>query len=846
MAALRFPRLAVLLAAAGVLAACDDLPTLPGRTPLGARADVVPAAAPDGVSDSVLAASRDAAHVMTDAGIPGRVVRDRVWLRFRDDASAAERQRAVDSVYGTVLGGLRLGGDGVYYVALPVPPDSGAGPLLRAIATLRALPQVRFATIDDLDGPSPAYLLPKDGASYGGWRLHPDSARGANWGAEAIAAPMAWGCATGTDRTGVAVVDVGFVSAEDLAPNVAPGMQLSDAAPTDHGTRVASIIGAAGDNGAGMTGLLWHARLGLFDVQAPNADGPGGAWQGAFAVRAAARAGYRVINLSAGLDWQARFGRLPNDTPGDSAKADAARYELETLLDDVRATQSDNARPLVVLAAANDGVDAYWSGYAAAKLDGDYASQLVVVAATRNATTSAERLAAFSNRGALVDVAAPGEDVGTLTGAGDVALASGTSLAAPHASGVAGLLLALDPTLGTDSLRAYLLRGADAGGRVADDPSNANRPIPVLNAYESLKLAAQRPGGPLCGNRVWSDSARVMVQRGDGVEALATAADLVTDVRAQHGGRVGYTSGGEDHELLFRDGAWVDAATTAAAPDTLPGGADRSRSATSHGGDSVAYLAGDELHVQAIATGDDRTLASVADVSALGADDSAAVCVEASNADGTGGCSARLGSMLTESADGLSRATLAYSPFGDEVYVAQPYASSTMLSLGGWAACPAPGAGGCRASTVRRAVDSTVVVAVQIATGRTTRLFALAGQQVLDLTVSEGSEPGRQELAVQSAPAAVTWQLRGASPDPGARESWSSGGCALTFRSRAGDVLMDVPTTCAGDFSYAGPTSTGTFAPMRAPRHASRHASPHASRNPTGRGWRSGGGHRSQ
>ena len=339
------------LAALTLAAACSDFPTLPNALRFGApRTDAVPAVSPDGVSDDVLAASRDATHVITDQGIPGRVVRDRVWLRFRASASADERQAAVDAVHGTVLGGVRLGsgGDGVYYVALTVPDDSGAAPLLNALATLKAMPQVRRAFVDDLDGPSATWLLPKDGTSFATWKLHPDSATGLNWGAEAIAAPLAWGCATGLANgapTGVGVVDAGFVAAEDLLPNVAPDTPPSGNAASDHGTRVASIIGAAGDNGAGMTGLLWRAQLGLFDLGDQSFGAPGPVWRAAYALRAAAHAGYRVINLSAGLDWQTRFGRLPNGSAGDSAKADAARYALEEILDDLRATETDNAPP---------------------------------------------------------------------------------------------------------------------------------------------------------------------------------------------------------------------------------------------------------------------------------------------------------------------------------------------------------------------------------------------------------------------------------------------------------------------------------------------------------------------
>lgn len=800
-----------------LLAGCGDLPTFARRLDAfgRARADAVPAAAPDEIAPEVLAESHEAWHVMTDEGIPGRVVRDRLWVRFHATATAEQRQAALDAVGGTVLGGMRLGGgaDGVYYVAIAAGREEGAAPVLRAIAALKASPDVRYAIVDDLDGPAATWLAPRDGAAFASWRLHPDSAGGENWGAEAIAAPLAWGCATGDMSVGVAVVDEGFVATADLAPNIAHDAQLDVSTRTDHGTRVASVVGAAGDNGAGITGVMWRARLGMFDV-ARAAGAPSPAWRTAFAVRDAARAGYRVINVSAALDWRAQFGRLPANTLGDSAKADAARYALEEALDATRA-DADNPMPLVVLAASNDGIDAYWSGHAAAKLDGDYARQLVVVAATRNASDAASRLAAFSNRGALVDLAAPGEDVAALDGGDQLVRASGTSFAAPHVSGVAGLLLSLDPMMSVDALRAHLLGGAVAGARVADDASNGARPIPVVNAYASLRAAAGRAGGPLCGNRVWSDSNKIMVQRDAGAEAVFEAPDEVSDVRAQHGSRIALSVAGFDTEIAYRYGTWAGGSALGLAPDSLPGDGDRSRAALSHGGDSVAFVDGDSLFVRDVAAGQDRAIAALDDgVGAAGA--TAGPCVEADDAQGAA-CAARLGARLgTAGWQSVARAAVAYSPLGGEVYVAQPFESS-VVTHGAWTPCA--GAGWCRPSAVRLVVDSTVVSAVQIATGRRTRLFVIPGQLVLALSASDGGGEASRELAVQSAPLSLSWKLVGAAADPAEPdEVWSEGGCELAFRTRTGAVALAVPTSCVGGSPRLGPRSGGTFAPSKGRR----------------------------
>jgi hypothetical protein len=64
-------------------------------------------------------------------------------------------------------------------------------------------------------------------------------------------------------------------------------------------------------------------------------------------------------------------------------------------------------------------------------------------------------------------------------------------------AGVAGLLKSFDPDLQFSELKEIVVNGSSrTNKRVAGRP--------FLNAYEALKYAAQRPGAPLCGNRVWS------------------------------------------------------------------------------------------------------------------------------------------------------------------------------------------------------------------------------------------------------------------------------------------------------------------------------------------------------
>ena len=89
------------------------------------------------------------------------------------------------------------------------------------------------------------------------------------WGIDYISAPEAWDTATGSETVYVAVLDSGIDHTNpDLTDNVATeyGQNFINPnnAPTDdygHGTHVAGIIGASGNNGVGIAGINWHVQM---------------------------------------------------------------------------------------------------------------------------------------------------------------------------------------------------------------------------------------------------------------------------------------------------------------------------------------------------------------------------------------------------------------------------------------------------------------------------------------------------------------------------------------------------------------------------------------------------------
>jgi subtilisin family serine protease len=231
------------------------------------------------------------------------------------------------------------------------------------------------------------------------------------WGLQRARFPRAWDATRGSSRIVVAVLDTGVTASHpDLKGAVGPGFAFVnlDSDPSDdggHGTAVAGIIAARGDNGIGLAGACWTCTI--MPVKVLDAEGRGDTTRVAAGIIWAADHGADVINLSLGA---------PGTTDALSA---AVRYAI--------------AKNVVVVAAAGN------SGSAIPFHPAAEASVLGVAA-----TNEQDRLYTWSNRGPWVEVAAPGCNVAPWTGGAYISLC-GTSAAAPLVSGLAALVVAAQP-----------------------------------------------------------------------------------------------------------------------------------------------------------------------------------------------------------------------------------------------------------------------------------------------------------------------------------------------------------------------------------------------------------------
>ena len=296
--------------------------------------------------------------------------------------------------------------------------------------------------------------------TYGAFYEPSDPRFGDQYAPKQVESDGAWDTTLGDSGVTIAVVDTGAqYDHPDLAANCEadPGRDFADNdadpypdAPSEeyHGTHVSGCAAAVIDNGTGVAG---QSNSSLINGRALDENGSGSTADIADAIEWAADQGADVINLSLG-------GGGYTDT-----MKNAVSYA------------TDNGS-LVVAAAGNNGSSSV--SYPAA-----YSECVAVSAVDDNGG-----LASFSQYGESVELCAPGVDVLSTTteGRGSYERLSGTSMATPVTSGVAGLALA-QWDLTNQELRSHLKNTAEDIGLPADEQGSGQ--------VDALAAVTTDPGG---------------------------------------------------------------------------------------------------------------------------------------------------------------------------------------------------------------------------------------------------------------------------------------------------------------------------------------------------------------
>jgi len=365
-----------------------------------------------------------------------------------------------------------------------------------------------------------------------------------SWALQAVNAPDAWDITTGTSDTVVAVIDSGFSLNHDDLQNswytnsaetgttelgdacwtgVPENKQTNDcdddqngyvddwrgwnfvfsdnnpAAGRDnpngdgvaHGTEVAGLVGAAGNNNTGIATISWSTKV--MPLQALSDDGPGFTSDVAAAVYYAVENGADVINMSLGSNQ------------ADPAMLAATNYAYDN--------------NVVVVAASGNcgtGTELGCEDYPAGHIGYPARNPNVI---SVGATDSANSRASFSSYGVALDVVAPGSGTinsPTWTAGNQTSLYSGalygTSFASPFVASLAALIKAIRPDSSVQDITALILATAQKPTAMNNAPFtnqyghgsiDAFKAVTVatsLNEYEQEPILRQA-GGPVSEHR---------------------------------------------------------------------------------------------------------------------------------------------------------------------------------------------------------------------------------------------------------------------------------------------------------------------------------------------------------
>ncbi|WP_030240250.1 MULTISPECIES: S8 family peptidase [unclassified Streptomyces] len=387
----------------------------------------------------------------------------------KSNRAAAEDAAAKAEKTGEEIDFQRRLGTGAALVELGTNPTRAD--VADVVAQYQADPQVAYVVPDRLN--KPTAVTPNDTEYSKQWDLF-ESTAGMN-------VPAAWDTTTGTGVT-VAVIDTGYVTHSDLAANIVGGYDfISDTAvsvdgngrdsnPADpgdwynanecgagipasnsswHGTHVAGTIAAATNNGKGVAGVAYGAKI------SP--------------IRVLGKCGGYDSDIIDAITWAS--GGTVSGVPANTNVAKVINMSLGGSGACSTATQSAingavNRGTAVVVAAGNENQNVSNASPA-------NCGNVITVAATNRAGGRAS----YSNYGSLVDIAAPGGETRTATANGilstlnsgtktpsseNYAYYQGTSMATPHVAGLAALMKSANTALTPAQIESAIKANARA------------------------------------------------------------------------------------------------------------------------------------------------------------------------------------------------------------------------------------------------------------------------------------------------------------------------------------------------------------------------------------------------
>lgn len=449
-------------------------------------------------------------------------VNNELLLVAKDGVSHDTMQKIISEIGGTIVGYIELMGD--YQVRLD--KSYTKEQLEEKIAMLRNNPNIHDVTLDYAMRISEGYTPKDPWGDKKGWNI--DLPEGDNWGVEAIRAPQAWDHRDEMSPIKIGVIDSGFDTSHD-------DLTFSWIRPTNspkaHGTHVAGIVAADWDKD-GISGVMPTSNSRkdrLVNLMGVNLHGEDFYQLFTFEMKSnfaeLILRNAKTINMSLGFNWYLEQNWNQNGNRWEDYYTSTTEngVTIGSITDRARNMAREYSKPqgdflkralnkgyefLLVCAAGNDdGIEAEFSSPMNAISDATVRAHIMVVGAIQNNGIDGKwnpfeknvhkgySVAGYSNLGARVDIVAPGSDIYSANyddkqpDSHDLYTRfDGTSMAAPHVTGVAAMVWAINPRLTGAQVKEIVKNTADR------PITYRGRSYDILNAENAVNKAIESKG----------------------------------------------------------------------------------------------------------------------------------------------------------------------------------------------------------------------------------------------------------------------------------------------------------------------------------------------------------------
>ena len=290
------------------------------------------------------------------------------------------------------------------------------------------------------------------------------------WAIQKVELDKAWDIYTGSSDVRVGIIDAGICATHnDLSPNVDTTLgahfgsyNINHLVDTGgHGTHVAGIVGAKGNNNLGVSGACWDVDLVSLSV-------------------AGAMGSYYFPGLNDAIQYasnsntyipimNASFGGTTNFINNEGFNAIEIISSFNTLM--------PNYSGLLVCSPGNDSVNiGSFTNYI---FPASYSQTNMIVVG--NSDDDDLKHISSNYSATKVDLFAPGTDIYSTFPSNGYSSQTGTSMSSPLVAGTAALLKSIDPTLSTSDLKSAILNNVDVVSGLSNYCSTSGR----LNAYKA-------------------------------------------------------------------------------------------------------------------------------------------------------------------------------------------------------------------------------------------------------------------------------------------------------------------------------------------------------------------------